>query len=62
MRGIDCSQQGAGREYRWDAGGCLLYLGLHTILPSPILYGVWHKKEVLVWGGILRDGGAIVLE
>jgi len=36
-------------------------LGLYTILPSPILYGVWHKREESVGGHILRNGPAIVL-
>jgi len=37
-------------------------VGLHTILPSQILYGVWHKKGVLVGGRIPRNGRAIVLQ
>jgi len=38
-------------------------LRLYTILPSPMLYGVWHTKEGGRWGGrILRNGGAIVLQ
>jgi len=36
-------------------------VSVYTILPSPILYGVYHKKEGR-WGGrILRNGDAIVL-
>jgi len=31
-------------------------------LPSPILYGVWHKKGGSVGGRILRNGHAIVLQ
>jgi len=34
--------------------------GLYTILPSPILYGVWHANEGSVKGSILRYGRAIV--
>jgi len=37
-------------------------LGLYTILPLPILYGVWHKREKSVGGRILRNGRAIVLK
>jgi len=33
-----------------------------TILPSPILYGVWHTKARSVGGRILRNGRAIVLQ
>jgi len=36
--------------------------GLYTILPSPIVYGVWHKHGGSVKGGILRNGRAIVLQ
>jgi len=36
-------------------------VGLYTILPLPILCGVWHKKGVSVGGRILRNGRAIVL-
>jgi len=38
------------------------YVGLHTILSSPILYGVWHTKGGSVAGRILRNGRAIVLQ
>jgi len=37
-------------------------VGLYTILPSPILYGVWHTKVGSVGGRILRNGHAIVLQ
>jgi len=37
-------------------------LGLYTILPSPISYGVWHTKGGAVRGRILRNSGAIVLQ
>ena len=37
-------------------------LALYTILPSPILYGVWHEKGGSVGGRILHDGCAIVLQ
>ena len=38
-------------------------LDLYTILPSPILYGVWHTKGGgSVGGRILRNGRAIVLQ
>jgi len=49
--------------------GCCLHIhtgnlsgaiDLNTILPSLILYGVWHKKEGSVGGRILRIGRAIV--
>ena len=37
-------------------------VGLYTILPSPILYGVWHAHggSVSAEGRILRNGRAIV--
>jgi len=35
---------------------------LYTILPLPILYGVWHTQEGSVGGHILRNGRAIVLQ
>jgi len=38
---------------------CGLQVGLYTILPSPILYGVWHKGGGSVGGRILRNGRAI---
>ena len=37
-------------------------LGLHTILPVPILYGVWHETGGSVGGRILRNGRAMVLQ
>jgi len=37
-------------------------IGLHTILPLPILYSVWHKRESSVRGRILRNGRALVLQ
>jgi len=37
-------------------------LDLYTILPSPILYGVWHNKKGSVGGRILRNGRAPVLQ
>jgi len=36
-------------------------VSLCTILPSPILYGVWHEKEGSMGGRILRNGRAIVM-
>jgi len=40
-------------------------LGLYTILPSPILYGVWHKKGGVGGGGYIAqwscNSAAIVL-
>jgi len=39
-----------------------LWVGLYTILPSPILYGVQHKRGRSVGGRILRNGRAFVLE
>jgi len=35
---------------------------LYTILPSPILYGVWHNKEGSVGGRILRNSRVIVMQ
>jgi len=32
------------------------YVGLYTILPSPILYGVWHTKGGSV-GGVYCEMG-----
>ena len=40
----------------------LALLGLYTILPSPIWYGVWNEKGGSVGGRILRNGRAIVLQ
>jgi len=37
-------------------------LGLHTILPSSMLYDVWHGKGGSVGGRILSNGRAIVLQ
>ena len=37
-------------------------VGLYTIFPSPIVYGVWYKNRVLVGGRILRNGRPIVLQ
>jgi len=37
-------------------------VGLYTILPSPILYGVWHRRGRSAGGHILRNGRAIVLQ
>jgi len=37
-------------------------LGLYTILPSPILHGIWHAKGGLVVGRVLRNRRAIVLQ
>ena len=37
-------------------------VGLYTILPSPILYGVWNTKEGSVRGCILPNSRAIVLQ
>jgi len=39
-----------------------IYIGLYTILPSPILYQVWHTQGRPVGGCILRNGRAIVLQ
>ena len=43
------------------AAEAALEVGLYTILPPPIVYGVWHEKGGSVGGRILRDGHAIVL-
>jgi len=50
-----------------NAGAVLLLvvglaLGLYTILPLPILYGVWHTKGGGGGGGILRISLAILLQ
>jgi len=37
-------------------------VGIHTILPLPILYGAWHTKGGSVGGRILRNGRATVLQ
>ena len=37
-------------------------LGLYTILPPRILYGVWHTTGGSVGGRILRNGRAIALQ
>jgi len=39
-----------------------LGLGPHTILPSPILYGIWHTMRGSMGGRILRNGRAKVLQ
>jgi len=39
-----------------------MQLGLYTISPPPILYGVWHTKGGSVGGRILHNGRAIVLQ
>jgi len=36
--------------------------GLYTILPSPILYGALHSKEMSLGGRILRYGREIILQ
>ena len=38
------------------------YVGLYTILPSPIVYGVWQTKKGSVGGRVLRNGRAMVLQ
>jgi len=43
-------------------GGSTTYVDLYTILPSPILYGVWQTKGGSVGGRMLRNGRAIVLQ
>jgi len=44
-------------------GGRMRQVGLYTILPSPKLYGVRHKKGESVGGGrTLRNDRAIVLQ
>ena len=42
----------------------LVYMQLspYTILPSPILYRIWHTKGGSVGGCILRNRRAIVLQ
>jgi len=35
---------------RFRYGMSLMWFGLYMILPLPILYGVWHKKEGSVEG------------
>jgi len=50
----------AERPTRLDEGGAGGWF--YTILPSPILFGVWHKKEGSVGGRILRNVRAMVLQ
>ena len=48
-----------------ERGACLREgwtLGLYTILPLPILYGVWHTTGGSVGSRISRNGRAIVLQ
>jgi len=45
-----------------ESGMLIQHISLYTILTSPILYGVWHRKEGSVGGRILRSGRAIVLQ
>jgi len=40
----------------------LLLIGLHTILPLPILYGVWHTKGGAGGRRVLRHGRTTVLQ
>ena len=40
----------------------LLHFGLYTVLPSPILYSVWHTAWFGGGGRMLRNGRAIVLQ
>jgi len=37
-------------------------LSLYSILPIPLVYGVWHTKGGLGGGRILRNRQAIVLQ
>jgi len=37
-------------------------VGLYTILPLPIVYGVWHTQGGSGWSRILRISRAIVLQ
>ena len=43
-------------------GPGMIQFSLYTILPSPILYGVWHKHGGPVGGRILRNGRALVMQ
>ena len=58
--GIQKEGRKGGRVLR-NSLGIALQFGLYTILPSPTLYGVWHKKEGSVGERILRNGRAIVM-
>jgi len=42
------------RDVRCAAAGRLLF-GLYTILPSPMLYGVWHTKGGSVGGAYIAQ-------
>jgi len=39
-----------------------VYIYINTILPLPILYGVWHTQGGSGGGHILRTSRAIVLQ
>jgi len=41
---------------------CKGELGFYTILPSEILYGIWHRRGRSAGARILRNGRAIVLQ
>jgi len=59
----EAGRGGGGRHRRRRQRTRLaLRFSLYTILPSPILYGVWHKQGGSVGGRILRNGRAIVLQ
>jgi len=57
-----------GERSRWGGGGGggggggTPEVGFYTILPSPIWYGVWHKKGGSVGGRILCNERAIALQ
>jgi len=44
------------------SGRPLSMFGLYTILPLPILYGVWHKQEGSGGRRVLRNRRAIILQ
>jgi len=65
---LDCNAKNRSAPRTWHAAarrtaaGDGLSVGLYTIFPSPILYGVWHTNGASVGGHILRNGRAIVLQ
>jgi len=38
------------------------HLGVYTILPSPIVYGIWHTQGGSVGGRTLSKSRAVVLQ
>jgi len=53
-------------EYRLNTGGTSQKYtpgeGFYTILPSLIVYGIWHKRGGSMARHILRNGRSVVLQ